>query len=242
MTDKKSPAQFLSTDTENEAIDSLEMTVRYLEEAPSNPAIWKWALIAMNNAVQNFMALALSGTWPVGTYSQELRDRQLAAHFDLLKAIEARDADGIREAEKRDGKLLTQSHLAGFLWLYGRIKDDEQWAMTHWGNDNVFVPGPTCDYSMACLKLLRDDYLHFAPGGRLHSLSRFTTIVIDALSVIDFLIIRTPLISWIQREEDEDRAKEALLRASAAAEVLRGMYPELPLELLTGEIGKGSPS
>lgn len=238
MTEEKGPEQFLSTDTENEAVDSLEMTVRLLEEAATNPAIWKWALIAINTAVQNFMALALSGTWPVGTYSQELRERQLGAHYDLLKAIEAKDKDAIREAEKRDRKVLAESHLAGFLWLYGRIKDEEQWAMTHWGNEKVFVPGPTCDFSMASLKVLRDDYLHFAPGSRTHSLSRFTTIAMDALSVIDFLLNQTPLISWTPRPEDEERAKNALIRASAAADKLRTMYPELPLELLTGEIGK----
>jgi hypothetical protein len=238
MPKEETPAPFLSTDTEKEAVDSLEMAARFLEEAPSNPAIWKWALIAINTAVQKIMTLALSGTWPVGTYSQQLRERQLGAHYDLLKAIEAKDKDAIREAEKRDRKVQGESHLAGFLWLYGRIKDEDQWAMTHWGNEKVLVPGPTCNFSMACLKVVRDDYLHFAPGSRLHSLSHFTTIAIDALSVIDFLVNQTPLISWTPRAEDEERAKTALMRARAATEILRRMYPELPRELLTGESTK----
>ena len=59
---------YLSTNERKEAVDAIEMTARFLEEAKENPDRWKWVMIALLNAVQAFMVLALQGTWNVLCY------------------------------------------------------------------------------------------------------------------------------------------------------------------------------
>jgi hypothetical protein len=225
MAQQMQMSPWLTTDETNEAVGALEMAARHLEEAAQDAHMWKWALLALHNAIQGFMVLALRGTWAVGTLSQDVRDRQIAAHHALLKAIEQGDHAAVEAAEEQERRLWAENHLAGFNWLYARIKDEDQWAMRQWGNDKVFDPGPTCDQSMEHLKSLRDDYLHFVPKTRTDSVTRFTTIALDGLSMIAFLMNETNLITWMPWEDNEARADTALARALRAAEHLREVFP-----------------
>src|SRR5215212_3238896 len=84
-------AGILRIDTNADAVDSLEMTARFLEEAANDPRRWKWVLIALYTAIQGFMVLALRGTWAVATHKPKTRRRKLAAHFEVLKAVESKD-------------------------------------------------------------------------------------------------------------------------------------------------------
>jgi hypothetical protein len=215
----------LRTNTRADAVDSLEMTARFLEEAIDDPRRWKWALIALYTAIQGFMVLALRGTWAVATYKPKTRRRKLAAHFEVFQAVESKDGARIKEAHQRDAKIMGESDLDSFLNLYARIKDKDHWAMHHWGNDTFFEADNRCDECMVWLKYLRDDYLHFTDGGRIHWLPRFALIAVYGLSVIDFLINRTNLIMWVDWEDSEDRTRIALPRAQAAANRLQSMYP-----------------
>jgi hypothetical protein len=218
-------AGVLRTNTRADAVDSLEMTARFLEEAATDPRRWKWALIALYTAIQGFMVLALRGTWAVATYKPKTRRRKLTAHFEVLQAVESKDETRIKEAHRRDAEIMAENDLDSFLNLYARIKDQDHWAMQQWGNDTFFEADNTCDECMVWLKYLRDDYLHFTDGGRTHWLPRFALIAVNGLRVIDFLLNRTNLITWFDWEDSEERAKAALPRAQAAAESLQAMYP-----------------
>src|SRR3954447_3381875 len=99
-------AGVLRTDTTSDAVDSLEMTPRFLEEAIDDPRRWKWALIALYTAIQGFMVLALRGTWAVATYKPKTRRRKLAAHFEVFQAVESKDGARIKEAHQRDAKIM----------------------------------------------------------------------------------------------------------------------------------------
>lgn len=214
----------LRTNTNADAVDSLEMTARFLEEAADDPRRWKWALIALYTGIQGFMVLALRGTWAVATYSPKIKKRKLKAHYELLTAIESKDEARIKEAHQREGKIMFENDLASFLNLYAQIKDPKGWAMQQWGNDTFFVADNRCDECMTWLKYLRDDYLHFTDGGRSHWLPRFALIAVHGLEVVDFLMNRTRLIRWFPWEDAEERARVALHRAQAAAARLQGMY------------------
>src|SRR5215211_7317281 len=96
----------LRTNTRVDAVDSLEMTARFLEEAVGDPRRWKWALIALYTAIQGFMVLALRGTWAVATYKPKTRRRKLAAHHEVLKAVESKDEARIKEAHQRDATIM----------------------------------------------------------------------------------------------------------------------------------------
>lgn len=204
------------TDTRNDAVDSLEMAARFLEEAADDPRRWKWVMIALYTAVQGFMVLALRGTWPVATYKPVVRKQKLKAHHEVLMAVESKDEARIKEAHRRESELINKNDLDNFLNLYARIKDRDGWAMKQWGNDTFFQGDPCCDECMEWLKYLRDDFLHFSDGGRAHWLPRFALIADKALAVIDFLIHRTRLIHWRSWEDCEERAEAALVRARSA--------------------------
>jgi hypothetical protein len=226
----------LRTGTNADAVDSLEMTARFLEEAADDPRRWKWALIALYTAIQGFMVLALRGTWPVATYSPKIKRRKLKAHYELLQAIESKDEARIKEAHQREGKIMFENDLASFLNLYAQIKDPEGWAMQQWGNDTFFEADNRCDECMTWLKYLRDDYLHFTDGGRSHWLPRFALIAVYGLEVIDFLMNRTRLITWFPWEDAEERAMVALPRARDAALRLQGTYPPFVEPSTDGEL------
>jgi hypothetical protein len=220
----------LRVNTRDDAVDSLEMTGRFLEEAADDPRRWKWALIALYMAIQGFMVLALRGTWGVATYKPKTRRRKLAAHAEVLAAVESKDEARIKAAHQRDAEIMGEHDLDSFLNLYARIKDKDHWAMTMWGNDTFFEADNTCDQCMVWLKYLRDDYSDFTDGGRIHWLPRFALIAVNGLNIIEFLMNRTNLIMWVDWEDNEGRAGVALLRAQAAAERLQATYPEFVAE------------
>src|SRR5215207_11122447 len=118
-----SRAGALRTTTNEDAVDSLELTARFLEEAADDPRRWKWALIALYTAIQGFMVLALRGTWAVATYKPNTRKRKLGAHYEVLKAVESKDEARIKAAHQKDAKIMAESDLDNFLNLYARIKD-----------------------------------------------------------------------------------------------------------------------
>src|SRR5688500_8603520 len=70
---------YLSTNERKEAVDAIELTALFLEEAIANPDRWKWVMIALHNAVQAFMVLALKGTWSVTVLHRAQRTKKLQA-------------------------------------------------------------------------------------------------------------------------------------------------------------------
>lgn len=218
-------AGVLRTSTNDDAVDSLEMLARFLEESADDPRRWKWAIVAAYTAVQGFMVLALRGTWAVATHKPATRRKKLKAHAEVLAAVESKDEARIKEAYRRDSEMMGEHDLDNFLNLYARIKDPDGWAMQQWGNDTFFEADGRCDECMVWLKYLRDDYMHFVDGGRTHWLPRFALVAVSALTVIDFLLNRTHLITWFDWEDAEDRAHAALARAQAAAIRLQETYP-----------------
>ena len=53
---------WLRADERMEAINSLERTYYFILEVHNDPYNWKWIMIALHNATQAFMVLALQGT------------------------------------------------------------------------------------------------------------------------------------------------------------------------------------
>ena len=53
---------FIQTDTLDDALSSLELSLAFYEQAQSDDRYWKWFLIALHSGVQGSFALALEGT------------------------------------------------------------------------------------------------------------------------------------------------------------------------------------
>jgi hypothetical protein len=52
---------WLRTDERKEAVNSLEKAYQFILEVHNDPYNWKWVIIAIHNATQAFMVLALQG-------------------------------------------------------------------------------------------------------------------------------------------------------------------------------------
>lgn len=221
---------YLYTDIYEEAIDSLEMTARFLEETEADPRRWKWVIIALQTAIQNFMVLVLKGSWAVATQHRDIRSKKLQAHFNLTQAIESGDEEAIQAARAKDREAMFMSQLDGFDRLYERVKDRDHWAMRYLGNDEAFEPGDTCDESMGRLKYLRDDYLHYPDETRFRGIAHMAQVAVDGLSVIEFLMGRDRLIGWRPDNEHKHRAAVAFAIADASAARLVERFPLPPAD------------
>jgi hypothetical protein len=57
---RKRPHRWLRTDEREDAVRSLEWAASFANDVESDPHVWKWQLVALHNAVQGFMVLALA--------------------------------------------------------------------------------------------------------------------------------------------------------------------------------------
>jgi hypothetical protein len=53
---------FCRFDEFEDAVLSIELAAEKFSEVQNSPTLWKWVIIAMQNAVQSAMVLALTGT------------------------------------------------------------------------------------------------------------------------------------------------------------------------------------
>src|SRR5687767_3146447 len=106
---------YLVTDDEREAVGALEEAAGYLEIAEIDPArAWKWVIIALHNAVQGFMVLALKSTWNVRVLHRDQRSEKIRAESDYRQATE----DGDEAAAASFSMMLgPEGDLAAFLHL-----------------------------------------------------------------------------------------------------------------------------
>jgi hypothetical protein len=87
---------YLSTNIEHEAPGSLEATAFFLEATETDPDMWKWAVVALHNAVQGFMVLALTHGTNWGTLRDQDIARKVQADFDHRRALQ-----GMRQRQRQ---------------------------------------------------------------------------------------------------------------------------------------------
>lgn len=221
---------YISTNEEHDAVAALEVAARFLEAAETDPRdAWKWAVIALQNAVQGFMVLALQSTWPVRVLHRDQRATRIRAVEEFYRATEAGDADAAAAAQAATFE--GEDEMAAFLHLYARIKDPNG-AMMQVVNSKVYELRPTDDQCMRCLNDVRNEYIHFVPCQRSMLLTRFPAMAETGLHVIAFLLTESNNIGWFSGSHEDDlraRAYPALARANEAVARLAASYAGLPL-------------
>jgi hypothetical protein len=220
---------YLTTNERNEAVGALEVTANFLEAAETNPDMWKWVVIALHNAVQAFMVLALKGTWSVTVLHRDQRTIKLEAQREFYRAKEAGDEEAAARAN--EVMLFGEGDLAAFIRLYDRIKDPHG-IMRRYVHSQVFVPRTTDDQCMKCLNDIRNEFMHFLPMTRGFLLTEFPAITETGLHVIVFLLNESNNVDWypgIDEDDLEPRAHAALERAKEALARLQADCEGLPL-------------
>jgi hypothetical protein len=215
---------YLSVNERTLAVASMEMTADLLDGAEKDLEHWPWEIIAVHNAAQSFMVLALKGTWAVTVEHRDQRTEKLQAERDFYAAIAA--GDDAAAARANEIRLFGQGDLAAFKWLYERIKDPEG-IMRRYVHSQEFVPREKDDQCMECLNEIRNELMHFMPQTRGYLLSRFAAINETALHVIGFLLNESNAIDWFQGVGEDDleaRAKAALIAAQTTLARIQADY------------------
>lgn len=192
--------RYLRTDEREEAVRSLEWAEQQARSIAEDPYQWKWVLIALHNAVQGFMVLAL---WN-GNGLLTLRDKVAE------KWLNAYNNGGPYPVEKLDE----------FLNLYKKVKDKDNF---HIIGAWPFTPGATHDSSFTLLNSCRNEFIHFTPKGWSLELRGLPHICLDALDLIEFFGWESTSILW-HKQTLVPRAKCAVKRIRGTLHSLEVTY------------------
>jgi hypothetical protein len=219
---------YLSLDSQRDAVEALEHTAFFLEKARTDIDWWKWAIVALHNAVQGFMVLALQGSWNVTVLRRDQRERKLRAYQEHLQALDAGDKEAAHAANQV--MLFGDAELAPFEELYGRIKSNDQ-GMLQFMDSRCYEPRPTDDQCMECLDDLRNELLHFVPSGRHFLLTRFPAVTETGLHIISFLVNESNNIRWFEPGRHgrlKVRVERALTESEKTLSRIVTDYADLP--------------
>lgn len=167
-----------------------------LEAAQMDNYAWKWAIIAMQNAVQNAIVAAISGT-------------------DQLGALTKKAAREWLEAYEQDRTDYPEPWLASFLELYGRMKVR-----------TGFPASPEIDKDIASLVGFRNDFTHFTPKGWSLQLAGLPRILRNALAVVEHLGWKGHIVWYDEPDQVAAQASiESIRRALDTLETLYSRKP-----------------
>jgi hypothetical protein len=190
-----------------EAVLSLEMVCEQLPKAATNPDYWKWVVIALHNALQGYMVLALKGP-------------------DGLNVLNKESAKEWKAACKSGSRYAPERWQARFLKLYERIQEGteareeegrldfgdlkpESGSMMMYMDSRPFRPVGTQDESVTMLNYVRNEFIHFLPQGLSVEVSGLPRVVADCIDIISFLAFDCNNVVWYDPAH-EDRTRNLI--------------------------------
>jgi hypothetical protein len=174
----KPPPGYLHTDELQELLDALRKVRAELEAARTDDHAWKWAIHALQSAVQNAIVAAISGT-------------------DGLGALTERSARARRDDYENEGGEYPDARLAGFRELYRRMR-----AQTGFPTD------PGVDEDVGRLVRLRNEFEHFAPKGWSVQLAGLPRIFRNLLRIVAHLGWSPGHILWYEEEHEAEARRQ----------------------------------
>jgi hypothetical protein len=177
------PDNYLRTDERRELVEALRKVAGELEMAVSDSYAWKWAIIAMQNAVQNAIVAAISGT-------------------DHLGALSKKAAREWLEAYENDRTDFPEPWLADFLELYKRMK-----------SQTGFPATPEVDEDIKRLVSFRNDFMHFTPKGWSIHVAGLPRILRNALSIVEYLGWKGHILWYEEEDQSTAHASVECIRA-----------------------------
>lgn len=155
---------FLRTDELKEAVFALKEYRIRARRARMDNYEWKWALLAIHNAMQGFMVCALRGTSGLNVLKKEIAREWIRAH--------------------RAGEELPQEEMDYFLALYKKIKSK---MMLQFEESSAFAPSGTQTSSVKKLNRWRNKFIHYLPCHWSIDVRDLPALCGDVLDVIYFL-------------------------------------------------------
>lgn len=191
---------WLRTDEHEEAVSALEAVAEWSGRLETKIYYWKWVVLAMHNATQGFMVLALYGS-----------DELLPLRNEIAKAwLKAYREGGAYPTEKLDP----------FLNLYEKIKSE---AMVFHADSKKFTPSGSQDRSIEKLNSLRNDFIHFVPTSWSLEVSGLPKICLDCLDAVEFLGLESGNVRWYE-DKHQARARAAVDAARLPLKAIEKAY------------------
>ena len=195
------------------AVDALEVGVEFLEQAEANAQRFRWAIIAMHQAVQCFMVTALKGT--EGTRPLDQEKKSVREFVRRLVGYAA-----------RGGRFPSQPQAVdSFLKLYAKVKDASPAGMGQLHTSKAFGAEAEDDRAIENLKELRNRFVHFTPSTWVLDPAAAIASLRSALKLISFLAFESQNILWSACPEDmETQTKQLLARGGRSLDRLSAVY------------------
>lgn len=193
-------ALWLRTDEAEEAVAALEAAARFAHDVPTDLFGWRWTVLAIHNALQGFMVIALRDSAGLLVLPDDLAAEWLAAH----------------EAE-RD---YPEERLDLFMNLYKKIK---RVSIAQQLGATPFTPAGTQGRSVKRLNTLRNQFIHFLPASWSLDVSGLPGVCLDALDVVEYLASSYRDLLW-HDDTHPARISDALNEARARLQSLEAQY------------------
>ena len=162
--------EFLQIDEESEAINAIEMVAFFSNSVSEDPYYWKWLIIALHNALQNFMVLTLFSINPIPILRNDHSKKFIKNHYETKKI------------KNYNYKLDTLED------LYLKIKNE---AKEYNLSTNYFKPKDTDDWSVKTLNQYRNEFMHFIPCDISRSIINMICITTDSIRIIKYLFLES---------------------------------------------------
>lgn len=208
MDDEETERYVLRTDEETEAVRSLEMVAELLPRVEADRYLWKWVAIALQNAVQGYLVLALRGT-------SRARILKPSATKKYLAASRSGDHAGMSRVYPMDD----------FMGLYRKLQDEPTMGM--YRSSRCFTPTGTVTTSMERLVAMRNTFVHFIPMMLLEDVVDLPRVVVDAAEVIAFVMFESGNAFATSVDELHERTRHLLVQVRRDARHLGAVYPTL---------------
>jgi hypothetical protein len=185
-----------------EAMNSLEMVCDQLPKVVDDVHVWKWVIIALHNALQGYMVLALKGSDSLNVYTEKTKKKWLDAY----------------RLENGD---LPDPYMDNFSSLYAKIQDPK--LMERWVTSQTFKPEGTQTASIEMLIEIRNNFIHFLPKISSLETSGLPHVTKDCIDVIDFLTFKSGNIFGCE-ENLEVRTRELINKIRLQLNTVREEY------------------
>ena len=193
--------EYLRSDEREDVINALEhaaQTAKTLDKCPLN---WKWVIIAVHNALQGALVCTLSGTDGTGA----LNKKSMRAMRDWF------------EKSRNNPQLLPpDERLAVPIELYDRAKKPDY--MGQFGGAPLKTTKEQ-DNDVKRLNDLRRDFAHFTPKGWSIQSAGLPRIVLNAIAIIEKLLLSHPANTLRLESEQTNRIRQALATLHGALPV-----------------------
>lgn len=191
---------WLRTNEHEEAISALEALAEWSQRVERDIGYWRWGVLALHNAVQGCMVLALRGSDGLRPLRDDIAAKWMTAY--------------------REGGKYPVEKLDTFLNLYKKVQSDTMLFFIH---SKKVIPSHTLGRNMKKLNSIRNDFVHFLPKSWSLEVSGLPEICLDCLALSEFLAWECGNIIW-HNEEHRARGQAAIVLAKEQLKNLEHIY------------------